>query len=181
MSFSSAAFAAASTDNDHRSFMAISLKPILQFITTECLASMPSSGLNVVDFVIQLLVSNKERLDHMCRGTPTDAVATRLQSCHIGIDNTASDTNASASPSPVQFAHAVAAAMQRRDEACMRKVFDRHADSSGKLSVASLSAALKDIDAPVLAAATSDGSSDPAHRIFCRADANMSGDVDFAE
>ena len=142
---------------------------------------MPSSGLNVVDFVMQLLASNKEHLDHMCRGTPTDAVAARLQSCHIGIDNTATDTNASASPSPVQFAHAVATAMQRRDEACMRKVFDRHADSSGKLSVASLSAALKDIDAPVLAAATSDGSSDPAHHIFCRADANMSGDVDFAE
>lgn len=87
------------------------------------------------------------------------------------------------SPSPIQFARAVAAAEQRKDDAFMRKVFDRHSDSKGKLALRSLIAALKDIDAPVLATAPSDGvsSADSAQHIFRRTDANLSGDVDFPE
>ena len=97
----------------------------------------------------------------------------------------ATGTNASSesSPSPIQFARAVAAAEQRKDDAFMRKVFDRHSDSKGKLALRSLIAALKDIDAPVLATAPSDGvsSADSAQHIFRRTDANLSGDVDFPE
>ena len=97
----------------------------------------------------------------------------------------ATGTNASfeSSPSPIQFARAVAAAEQRKDDAFMRKVFDRHSDSKGKLALRSLIAALKDIDAPVLANAPSDGvySAVLAQNIFRLIDTNLSGDVDFPE
>jgi hypothetical protein len=62
----------------------------------------------------------------------------------------------------------------------MRKIFNRHA-SKEKLSTSALIAALKDINAPVLVAASSEGSCDTADYVFRRVDANMSGDVDFSE
>ena len=62
----------------------------------------------------------------------------------------------------------------------MREIFNRHATKE-KLSASALTAALKDVTAPVLAAASSEGSCDTADYVFRRADANMSGDVDFAE
>ena len=62
----------------------------------------------------------------------------------------------------------------------MRKIFNRHATKE-KLSASALTAALKDVGATVLAAASSEGSCDIADYIFRRADANMSGDVDFSE
>jgi hypothetical protein len=58
----------------------------------------------------------------------------------------------------------------------MRGVFDRHADSKGELSAPALMLALKEAGAPVL---TADGSSQD--NIFRRADANLSGAVDFDE
>jgi hypothetical protein len=79
-----------------------------------------------------------------------------------------------------QFARAISEAARRTDEAFMRQVFDRHA-TDGKLSAGTLSAALKDVAAPVFAATSCQSSPDPADCIFCRADANMSGDVDFSE
>jgi len=96
---------------------------------------------------------------------------------------THASSSSSESPSPAQFARAVAAAEQRKDDAFMRKVFDRHSDSKGKLTLRSLIAALKDIDAPVLANAPSDGVSaaDSAQHIFRRTDTNLSGDVDYPE
>ena len=62
----------------------------------------------------------------------------------------------------------------------MRKIFNRHATKE-KLSASALTAALKDVAAPVLAVASSEGSCDAADYLLSRADANMSGDVDFAE
>jgi hypothetical protein len=64
--------------------------------------------------------------------------------------------------------------------AFLRKIFNRHA-TKGKLSASALTAALKDVAAPVLAAASSEGSCDTADYLLRRADANMSGDVDFSE
>ena len=58
----------------------------------------------------------------------------------------------------------------------MRDVFDRHAGSKGELSAPELMTALEEVKAPVL---SSEGSS--ADSIFRRADANLSGTVDFAE
>ena len=86
-----------------------------------------------------------------------------------------SNASGSPSPSPAQFASAVAAATKRRDEAFMRIAFSRHADSKGMLSNKALMAALKEVEAPVL----TNGSS--AESIFRRADANLSGAVDFDE
>jgi hypothetical protein len=57
----------------------------------------------------------------------------------------------------------------------MRIAFSRHADSKGMLSNKALMAALKEVEAPVL----TNGSS--AESIFRRADANLSGAVDFDE
>jgi len=82
-------------------------------------------------------------------------------------------------PSAAQFARAISDASQRNDDAFMRKVFNRHA-IKGKLSASSLTAALKDVAAPVLAT-SSESSSDSADFVFRRADANMSGDIDFSE
>jgi chromosome segregation ATPase len=83
-------------------------------------------------------------------------------------------------PSTAQFAREISLAAQRKDEAFMREIFNRHATKE-KLSASALTAALKDVAAPVLAAASSEGSCDTAAYVFHRADANMSGDVDFAE
>mgnify|MGYP000117759888 CR=1 FL=1 len=83
-------------------------------------------------------------------------------------------------PSTAEFARAISDAAQRKDDAFMRKVFNRHATNE-KLSTTTLIAALKDVAAPLLAATFTESSSDTADYIFCRADANMSGDVDFSE
>jgi hypothetical protein len=94
-----------------------------------------------------------------------------------------SRTKVSSSPSPPSaalFARAISDAAQRKDEVFMRKVFNRHAWKE-KLSASALMAALNDVAAPVLAAASRDGSCDAADYVFRRADANMSGDVDFLE
>jgi hypothetical protein len=78
--------------------------------------------------------------------------------------------------SAAQVALAVNAARKLKDEAFMRCIFDRHADSKGELSSPALMLALKEAGAPVLHA---DASSQD--NIFRRADANLSGAVDFAE
>jgi hypothetical protein len=83
-------------------------------------------------------------------------------------------------PTLAQFARATTDAAQRKDEAFMRQVFNRHA-ANEKLSAATLIAALKDVAAPLLAATSSESSSDSADFVFRRADANMSGDIDFCE
>ena len=83
-------------------------------------------------------------------------------------------------PSTAQFAREISLAAQRKDEAFMREVFNRHATKE-KISASALIAALKEVAAPVLAAASSEGSCDTADYVFRRADANLSGDVDFSE
>ena len=95
----------------------------------------------------------------------------------------ASRTTASSSlspPSTAQFARAISDAAQRKNEAFMRKIFNRHATKE-KLSASALVAALKDVAAPVLVTASSEGACDTTDYIFRRADANLSGDVDFSE
>jgi hypothetical protein len=69
-----------------------------------------------------------------------------------------------------------AASLKCNDEEFMREVFNRHADSSGELSAPALMAALKEVEAPVLASSEAS-----AEHIFRRADANLSGAVDFQE
>jgi len=83
-------------------------------------------------------------------------------------------------PTLAQFARFISDASQRKEEAFMRKVFERHATNK-KLSASTLIAALNDVAAPLLAATSSESSSDFSDFIFRRADANMSGDIDFAE
>jgi len=97
MTTADASFSAASTEHAFQSFTAISLKPLLEFVTTECLAAMPASGLNLVDFVMQLLEANKERLYQMCRGN--DSVSMQLQSYHIdNVPHTITSTQTSKAP-----------------------------------------------------------------------------------
>jgi uncharacterized phage infection (PIP) family protein YhgE len=79
-----------------------------------------------------------------------------------------------------QFARHISNAAQRKDEAFMREVFNRHATNE-KISASALIAALKEVAAPVLAAASSEGSCATDDYVFRRADANLSGDVDFSE
>jgi hypothetical protein len=81
-------------------------------------------------------------------------------------------------PSTTQFARATFNAAQRKDEAFMRQIFNRNATNE-KLSTSTLIAALKDVDAPLLATTSSESSS--ADFVFRRADSNMSGDIDFSE
>ena len=83
-------------------------------------------------------------------------------------------------PTLAQFARATTDAAQRKDEAFMRQVFNRHATNE-KLSATTLIEALKDVAAPLLAATSSESSSDSADFVFRRADANMSGGIDFSE
>jgi hypothetical protein len=74
----------------------------------------------------------------------------------------------------VDFDRAFSSALRRKDVAFMREVFDRHADK-GELSPAQLMAALQEVDAPVLL------DDSPADSLFRRADANLSGFLDFSE
>jgi hypothetical protein len=73
-------------------------------------------------------------------------------------------------PKAPELALAAAAAQKRKDEAFMRQVFNRHADSNGKLAEQAVIAALQEIQAPMLQG-----------EIFRRADVNLTGLVDFAE
>ena len=82
--------------------------------------------------------------------------------------------------STAQFDRDISHAAQRKDDAFMREIFNRHAKKD-KLSATALIAALKDVSAPVLAAASSEGTLNTADYVFRRADANLSGDVDFSE
>ena len=72
MSTALAACDATSSEHTLQSFTALSLKPLLQFITTECLASPPS---NLMDFVLQLLEENKDSLYRMCPATSVTSPA----------------------------------------------------------------------------------------------------------
>lgn len=83
-------------------------------------------------------------------------------------------------PTLAQFARATFNAAQRKDEAFMRQVFNRHATNE-KISASTLIAALNDVAAPLLAATSSESLSDSADFVFRRADANLSGDIDFSE
>ena len=63
----------ASSEAAFDSLANLSIKPLLRFIATECITSMrPSpdgsrSNFAIVDFVVQLLVANKDRLEQDCR------------------------------------------------------------------------------------------------------------------
>jgi hypothetical protein len=59
--------ATASTEAALNSFATVSLKPLLRFIASECIATMPPNDLSLVDFVIKLLIANKERLEQESR------------------------------------------------------------------------------------------------------------------
>jgi ankyrin repeat protein len=69
MSNSSAEHAAPCNETDFHSYSTLKLKPLLQFVTAECLTSLPASDLNIVDFVVQLLQSNREFLLQACAGS----------------------------------------------------------------------------------------------------------------
>jgi hypothetical protein len=59
--------AAASTEAAFNSFAAVSLKPLLRYIASECVASMTPHDSSIVEFVIKLLGENKEHLENACR------------------------------------------------------------------------------------------------------------------
>jgi hypothetical protein len=92
---------------------------------------------------------------------------------------TSSFASTHAMPNLSQFFENINDAKQREDDAFLRRVFDLHANSHGKLTPTALLAALKEVKAPVLADASVDDSA--ADQIFRRADVNLSGDVDFFE
>ena len=86
-------------------------------------------------------------------------------------------------PNAVEMDSAIAAAMKRTDAVFMREVFERHASGTakGKLSVTTLMSALREVEAPVLSCRHPSGSVALENDIFRRADADMSGLVDFFE
>jgi hypothetical protein len=59
--------AAVSTEAAFNSFAAVSLKPLLRFIASECVSSMTPHDSSIVDFVIELLNTNKDYLENACR------------------------------------------------------------------------------------------------------------------
>ncbi len=79
--------------------------------------------------------------------------------------------------SPTNYLKPMSLSAARRDESHMKAVFERHKDAEGGLSKTALMAALREVDAPVLA--TSEGHSEDD--LFRRADSNLSGAVDLNE
>jgi hypothetical protein len=57
---------------------------------------------------------------------------------------------ATTTDSPTYYAKYIALSAQRRDDAAMEVVFDRHKDVAGGLSKAAFIAALKEVEGPVL-------------------------------
>jgi hypothetical protein len=192
--------AAASTESAFDSFTAVSLKPLLRYIASECVARMSRSlgphDSSIVEFVIKLLNTNKGHLENECRiGTnrPSAALpfASETKSSTSAMKETPaasveSETvsNAPQQPSPpavadspTDYANCIALGGKRRDSAYMKEVFERHKDVDGGLSQAAFIAALKEVEAPVLF------SSDNATyaSLFLRADTNASGCVDQSE
>ncbi len=82
-----------------------------------------------------------------------------------------------ATASSTDYAKSIALAANRRDDAHMKDVFERHKDVEGGLSKDAFIAALKEVEAPVLF--SSDSASED--NLFQRADTNASGCVDLGE
>jgi WD40 repeat protein len=166
MTSSNPAYVAATTETDFQSFSAAVLKPLLQFITTECLASLPTSALDISDFLIQLLTANKEFVNQMCRGIKTNM---RMEK--------PSHPRVSHSESLLKCKSAISSASKRRDANFLREVFDRHKDdASGGLSGQNLIQALTDADA--INVPTSDNEVDDIMKQF---DADSNKVIQFGE
>ena len=118
MSSANPAHISATTEIDFQSFSALVLKPLLQFISTECLASLPASSLQIADFVIQLLLENKELVNQLCRGGKTSM---RLEKPNA--------PSVSYSKSLLKCKTAVSNALKRRDVGFLQRVFDQHSSS----------------------------------------------------
>ena len=189
--------AAASTEAAFDSFAAVSLKPLLRYIASECVARMsrspgPPHDSSIVEFVIELLNTNKGHLENECRiGTNrpvlpfTSETNSSARAMNFKKESPAASTdsvsNAPEQPSPpavadspTDYAKCIALGSKRRDSAYMKELFERHKDVDGGLSQAAFIAALKEIEAPVLF--SSDSASDDS--LFLRADTNASGCVD---
>lgn len=183
--------AAASTEAAFNSFAAVSLKPLLRYIASECVSSMPPRDSSIVEFVMKLLNTNKEHLEIECRigaNSPALPFASETKSAISVMKETPSTSiesvpnvpqQPSPSPptvtdSPANYAKYIALGSKRRDSAYMKEVFERHKDVDGGLSQAAFITALKEIEAPVLF--SSDNASDDS--LFLRADTNGSGCVD---
>jgi hypothetical protein len=192
--------AAASTEAAFDSFAAVSLKPLLRYIASECIARMSwSSGLHdssIVEFVIELLNTNKELLENECRigfnrpaaalpfasetksstSAKKESPAASIESEPVSNAPQQPPPPAVAEP-PTDYANCITLGGKRRDSAYMKEVFERHKDVDGGLSQAAFIAALKEIEAPVLF--SSDNATDDS--LFLRADTNASGCVDQSE
>jgi hypothetical protein len=143
-----------STESKFDSFANLSLKPLLRFITAECLSFMQSATereageFRIVDFVVRLLQKNKESLDQSCRFPDVSAHGSRslapLQSSTAhsspADDEPASEpiktptvlrNETAESPVCINFVRAVPAAMMRTDVDFMQNIFNRHANVEG--------------------------------------------------
>jgi hypothetical protein len=56
-----------SSDAATNSFVTKSLMPLFQLIASECASSKPPADSSIVDFVVKLLIANKDQLDHASR------------------------------------------------------------------------------------------------------------------
>jgi hypothetical protein len=105
MSSAIAAFSPSSSEHELYSSTAVLLEPLLQFLTSECIASFPmsASGPGLVDFVLQLIAANKERLYHMCGSSgasdPASAALSRISP--VSVAATASFDNSAAAASRI--------------------------------------------------------------------------------
>jgi hypothetical protein len=116
----------------------------------------------------------------------------RAWSCLHSVARPVYDTSASSPTSCIaevptlQFSHTLSVAQNLKEEKFMRKVFDHHAGSKGLLCASELLAALKEVEAPVVASASSS-----AAEAFLRSEFSLGGetsmggdvreDIDFAE
>jgi hypothetical protein len=188
--------AAASTEAAFNSFEAVSLKPLLRYIATECVASMTPDDTSIVEFVIKLLNTNKEQLESAFRlgknrlalplasetknsvSAMKESPAASIESVsNVPIHQQKSPRIATATDSPTDYTKCIALGGKRRDSAYMKELFERHKDVDGGLSQAAFIAALKEVEAPVLF--SSDNASEDS--LFLRADTNASGCVDQSE
>ena len=145
-------------EHDLSTFSTLALKPLLEYITRECLTSMPAGDdISLVDFVLQVLTVNKHHVNSLCSVALQDkfrkssVVAEKGSVSGSGsILNNRDNDALLQSDSFVKWTAAVSRGIRRRDNKISRQIFNSDKDGDGMLTAATLMQALADADAPVI-------------------------------
>jgi ankyrin repeat protein len=164
MSFTRTSQVTACSERDFSNFSNLTLKPLLEYISVECITAFPSSGLGAIDFVIKQLTENKKHLDELCRSYGVKAkphkssMSEEKASAVTRFEKAAGDEGEMAqsdlvikdSDSLLKCKVAVSKGFKRRDARHLHQIFVQNTDASGFLPSCKLTKALSDAGAAII-------------------------------